>query len=195
MNSAWVLWTPVRGQSSRLRLWGTFAAGATTGGAATGACLAVLAGLLSPVPETARWALLALGIAVLVALDLTQPRLRLPQRRVLIPQDVFDAGLARGILRFGVEYGTGVRTLIPSASSYLVAAFLVAANLPWGLTVLAGAVFGVSRTLAILQFVIVGRDGWQAFLAAHTRALERVGTVTAALALGVAALDLSGLVT
>lgn len=188
MNSAWVLLAPVRGHTGRLRLWGSFALGASVGGALTGAVVGVLAGLISPVPETVRWTVAGIVVFGLVVADFFQPSLALPQRHELIPQDVFDRGLFRGIVRFGLEYGTGVRTLIPSAASYVVAVFLLAANLPWPLVVALGAAFGLSRTIAVLQFVLLGEDGWQGFLAPHTRVLERLGTVVTATALAVAAL-------
>ena len=166
----------------RLPLWGLFAAGTTLGGGATGVVVAVLAGLVSAVPASVRWWGLVAVVVTLVVLDLVQPSLRLPQRTTLIPQDVFARGLRRGILRFGLEYGTGVRTLIPSAAPWIVLATLVAWNPAWWLTVAAGLGFGFARSLAILQFVLLGADGWQGFLAGHSRLLERAGTVTAAAA-------------
>ena len=36
------------------------------------------------------------------------------------------------------------------------------------------------RTLAVLQYVLLGRPGWQQFLSTHTRTLERLGTVVTA---------------
>lgn len=140
----------------------------------------MLAGLLSPVPQVVRLGCAALLIVALAVLDLLTRRLPLPQRSTLIPQHVFSRGLARGLLRFGVEYGTGVRTLIPGAAPYLCAVYLVLANQPWWLTLSAGAVFGFSRSVAILQFVLLGRDGWAQFLTGHSRILERTGTVLAA---------------
>jgi hypothetical protein len=190
MNSAWALVASVRGQMSRLRLWLSFAVGTTSGGAVTGALVAVLAGLFSPVAQGVRWLVVALAVVALVVADLTQRRLALPQRTELIPQEVFARGMTRGIARFGVEYGTGFRTLVPSAAPYVLAVFLLGANLPWWQTVLAGAVFGAARSLAVLQFLLLGRDGWQTFLARHTRLLERAGSAATAAfllaALGVA---------
>lgn len=140
----------------------------------------MLSGLVSPIPERARLILVLLAVAVLVLLDLAQSRLRLPQRGTLIPQTVFAAGIARGIFRFGYEYGAGVRTLIPSAASYVLAVALVLIGLPWWHTVIIGAVFGASRTLAVLQYLVLGREGWAEFLSGHARVLERLGTVIAA---------------
>ncbi|MDQ3358143.1 MAG: hypothetical protein M3520_04650, partial [Actinomycetota bacterium] len=86
---------------------------------------------------------------------------------------------ARGGFRFGVEYGCGWRTLVPSAASYLAAGFVLLAALPLWWSVLLGAAFGASRTLALLQYVLVGRPGWQRFLSGHTRLLERAGSALA----------------
>jgi hypothetical protein len=180
----------VRGRSIQFRLWLAFAVGCTLGGAFTGTALGVLSGLVSPVP--AGWRLVLLGVAatVLVVLDLRQPTLRLPQRHELIPQEVFARGLGRGGLRFGIEYGCGFRTLIPSAASYVAAGFvlLTALPLPWASAL--GAAFGASRSLAVLQYLTVGRPGWQQFLSGHSRTLERWGSVVAAVMLLTAAVPL-----
>lgn len=180
MNSAWALTASVRGQMSRIRLWLSFAVGTTLGGALSGLALAVVAGLLSPVPAVGRWAGAALLVVALAVVDLASPTLRLPQRIELIPQEVFARGMGRGIARFGIEYGTGFRTLIPSAAPYALAAFVLAANLPWWQSVLVGALFGTARSLAVLQHLLLGRDGWQTFLARHSRLLERAGTLATA---------------
>lgn len=165
-----------------MRLWASFAAGSSLGGALTGLGLALAAGLLSWLPATIRTGVLIVVVVALVVLDLVQARLRLPQRNKLIPQEVFADGLLIGIARFGIEYGSGVRTLIPSAASYIAASYLLLTNLDWWQTVALGAVFGFSRTLAIAQYLLLGRPGWSDFLARHTRVLERLGSVlTAAL--------------
>ncbi len=120
---------------------------------------------------------------VLVLLDLGSATLGLPQRARLIPQDVFFEGMRLGLFRFGLEYGTGVRTLIPSAAPYAAAAGLLAANLPWWQTLGAGAAFGLGRALASLQHVLAGAAVWQA-LGPRSRLLERAATVVTALGVG-----------
>lgn len=169
----------VRGRHLQLPLWAAFAAGTTLGGLSTGLALGVLSGLVSPVPGTVRLVLLAVVVVGLVALDLLTARLPLPQRSELIPQEVFQQGMARGGFRFGLEYGCGWRTLVPSAASYLAAAFVLLVVPPLPYAVLLGAAFGAARSLAVLQYVLLGAPGWQAFLARHTRVLERAGTVIA----------------
>lgn len=179
----------VRGPRLQLPLWGAFAAGTTLGGLSTGMALGVLSGLVSPVPAPVRLALLATAAAGLVLLDLRSPTLRLPQRSELIPQEVFQRGMARGGFLFGLEYGCGWRTLIPSAASYVAAAFVLLVVPPLGWAVLLGAAFGLSRSVAVLQYVLLGAPGWQAFLARHSRVLERTGTaLTTALLLTAAVL-------
>ena len=169
----------VRGRPLQLPLWAAFAAGTTLGGLSTGLALGVLSGLVSPVPGTVRLVLLVVVVVGLVALDLLAARLPLPQRYELIPQEVFQQGMARGGFRFGLEYGCGWRTLVPSAASYLAAAFVLLVVPPLPYAVLLGAVFGAARSLAVLQYVLLGAPGWQAFLARHPRVLERAGTAIA----------------
>ena len=170
----------VRGRSIQLRLWAAFLVGCTVGGVFTGAALGVFSGLLSPIPLPVRAVVFGVLAAVLVAMDLRQIVLQLPQRSQLIPQEVFARGMARGGFRFGVEYGCGFRTLVPSAASYIAALFVLLAGLPLAWAVAAGAVFGASRALAVLQYILLGRPGWQSFLSSHTRWLERGGSVVTA---------------
>lgn len=140
----------------------------------------MLAGLGSIVPEPVRTAMLLGVLGGLLVLDLTSRTLPLPQRRLLIPQRVFLRGLAAGLLRFGAEYGTGFRTLVPSAAAYMLAGYVVLAHPAWWISLSLGALFGLARSLAIAQFVLLGRDGWVQFLGAHTRLLERLGSVVCA---------------
>lgn len=170
----------VRGRRTQARLWVVFALGCTLGGAATGTGLGILEGLLSPVPTLPRWWVLAGLSALFVGLDLTRRPLPLPQRTVLIPQRVFAAGLARGALRFGLEYGCGWRTKIPSAAPYVAAVFVLLAVVPPLWAVALGTAFGLARSLAVLQYLTLGRPGWQAFLSRHSRVLERAGSVVTA---------------
>ncbi len=97
----------------------------------SGAILAVLAGLALVISEPARTAALVIGNAGLLILDMGTRTLPLPQRSVLIPQQVFSRSRGGGLLRFGIEYGTGFRTLIPSASAYTLAMFVLLSNPLW----------------------------------------------------------------
>lgn len=182
----------VRGRHLQLPLWAAFAAGTTLGGLTTGVGLGVLSGLLSPVPVGVRLTLFVVVVGGLVLLDLLTVSLPVPQRGELIPQEVFQQGMARGGFLFGVEYGCGWRTLVPSAASYLAAVFVLLLVPPFGYAVLLGLVFGASRSLAVLQYVLLGAPGWQGFLARHSRVLERSGSVLAGVLLLVAAWRLTG---
>lgn len=148
--------------------------------------VAVASGLLSVVPPGWRTALALLGVAALAVLDLTQRKLRLPQRETLIPQEVFAAGMMRGIARFGFEYGSGVRTLVPSAASYILVWSLLMLNLPWWHTIALGAVFGFARSWASGLAIAWSPGAWSLFLGRHSRFLERLGSVVAALLAAVA---------
>lgn len=161
-------------------MWASFAVGATLGGATTGVAVALASGLASALPEALRAAATVAGVVALAVLDVRSPVLRLPQRETLIPQEVFAAGMMRGIARFGYEYGSGVRTLVPSAASYILAWTLVMANLPWWQTIALGAVFGFARSWAAGLALAFSRGGWSVFLGRHSRLLERAGSVTAA---------------
>lgn len=182
----------VRGARLQLPLWAAFAAGTTLGGLSTGLVLGVLSGLVSPVPAPVRLGLFVAAAVGLVLLDLSSSALRLPQRSELIPQEVFQRGMARGGFLFGLEYGCGWRTLIPSAASYVAAAFVLLLVPPLGWAVVLGAAFGLSRSLAVLQYIVLGAPGWQSFLARHSRLLERAGSLLAAGLLLVAAVLLGG---
>ena len=152
----------------------------------------MFSGLLSPIPLAARAVVFGVVAVLLLVMDLRQIVLQLPQRSQLIPQEVFARGMMRGGFRFGVEYGCGFRTLVPSAASYIAAAFVLLSGLPLPWAVALGAAFGASRALPVLQYILWGRPGWQAFLSSHTRSLERVGSVVTAALLAWATVSLLG---
>lgn len=145
---------------------------------ATAVVVSVLGGLLSFLPQGPRLVTLVVVAVVLAVTDLATRRLPLPQRDALIPQEVFAGGMRPGLFRFGVEYGLGWRVLVPSAAPWILATGFVLLNLPWWQTLLAGAVFGAGRSVAIWQMIFFASQGWQARLLRHTRALERLGSVT-----------------
>ena len=124
---------------------------------------------------------LAAGLAVALAgHDVRSAVVRLPQRRSLIDQRVFTASPALGFARFGVEYGSGVRTYLPSTAPYAAALLLLLAAdgaLP-GL--LAGVAFGLGRAVAPVQAALADERQWSRDLAAAHRWLERAGSLTVA---------------
>jgi hypothetical protein len=104
----------------------------------------------------------------------------LPQRRSLIPQEVFLRSRAAGFLRFGLEFGSGVRTYVTSAAPYGVVALVLLATdgaLP-GL--LGGLMFGLGRAVAPLQAIAADESRWSADLTGVSRLLERSGAVVVA---------------
>lgn len=133
--------------------------------------------------------MVALG-AVLIGLglrDLLWRSLRLPQRVIPIPQSVFVGSHRRGLFRFGVEYGSGVRTLVTAAAPVVVALGLVldAPHPPIG--VMLGAAFGVSRGLAPLLHLVLQSPTWQDQVARQMRMTSALGTLLTAALVGLAA--------
>lgn len=176
----------MRGHDEGKPLAAAFSAGTTLGGLLTGAGLAVLGGLLSVLPVDLRLITAVVIVLALVVTDLLSATLPLPQRDTLIPQEVFARGMGSGLFRFGVEYGLGWRVLVPSAAPWILATTLVLLNLPWWQTVLAGALFGLGRSVAIWQMLFFADDGWQEPLVRHSRTFEQLGSlVTAALVVAV----------
>ena len=104
----------------------------------------------------------------------------LPQRRSLIPQEVFLSSPWAGFVRFGLEFGSGVRTYVTSAAPYAVVALVLLATdgaLP-GL--LAGLSFGLGRSVAPLQAIWADETRWSRDLGGVSRLLERSGSVVVA---------------
>lgn len=112
-------------QHARPAVAGGFLAGAVLGAIATGLGLAVLAGLVSPLPVAWR---AGLALCLLGLLALHEARilcLDLPQRAWQIPREVFFENPVRAAGKFAFELGTGVRTYITTAAPYGLAVVLV----------------------------------------------------------------------
>ena len=132
------------GQRGRGHRWGPsvllFVLASTLGGLTTGAVLGLL-GEAVHVPVVVG----ALACAVAVVLDLT----RVPSYRRQVEREwlvryrmwVYSTG-------FGWQLGTGVVTIVTSASTYAWLVLLVVAGLPGALV--GGAVFGLVRALPLL---------------------------------------------
>ncbi len=174
-----------------MSLWAWFAGGLLVGGGLTGGLLGLLAVLLPVTPTRGSVAVAALAAVGLAAHDLRVPAVALPQRRSLIPQEVFLRSPAVGFVRFGLEFGSGVRTYVTSAAPYAAVALVLLATdgaLP-GL--LAGLSFGLGRSVAPLQAVAADEARWSTDLAAVSRTLERAGSLAVAgVALGLLVLAL-----
>jgi hypothetical protein len=124
-------------------------------------------------------AVLAVGLA---AYDLQVPSVELPQRRSLIPQEVFLRSREVGFLRFGLEFGSGVRTYVTSAAPYAVVVLLLCATDGPLAGLLLGACFGLGRALAPLQALAADEALWAADVARTSRFTERAGSVVVAAA-------------
>ncbi len=161
-----------------LGLW--FAVGLAVGGLLTGTLLGLVAALVPFSPT--RWSLLlaAAAAAVLAAHDLRVASVELPQRRSLIPQEVFLRSPALGFVRFGLEFGSGVRTYVTSAAPYAVVALLLAASDGVATGMLMGLAFGLGRALAPLQAVAGVKRYWAADVARVSRMVERAASVVVA---------------
>jgi hypothetical protein len=124
-------------------------------------------------------AVLAVGLA---AYDLQVPSVELPQRRSLIPQEVFLRSREVGFLRFGLEFGSGVRTYVTSAAPYAVVVLLLFATDGPLAGLLLGACFGLGRALAPLQALAADEALWAADVSRTSRFTERAGSVVVAAA-------------
>ncbi|WP_018680407.1 hypothetical protein [Actinokineospora enzanensis] len=143
-----------------------FRAGLLVGGTITAAVLLVVGSLLrAPIPEPARWAVVALTLVTVALKETGVLRFTLPENRRLVPESVFRLGRLLGPFQFGVEMGTGVRTYLPSGLPY-VAAMSVLLTAPWTGAVWAGIGFGLGRALmttASLSFPGDWHERWTRF--------------------------------
>ena len=156
-------------------------------------CL-VLFGMSRLFPKSQHWSLLLATCIVIVALvghDLTSRSCRLPQNRRLIPQQVFLLTRPIAAIRFGVEYGTALRTFNPSAAPYLLAIAVVVSR-PFLLEAgLVAVCFGLGRSVGVWQSIFFGSDGWQNDVRSTSRYLERTASVLAGI--GTALLAIGGI--
>jgi hypothetical protein len=129
-----------------LQIVALFLGGTSIGGTLTGLVVASVVAVTHPSlsPTVGIAALTAVAVALLII----GPG-RLPQRRMLIPRRVVETRTVAGIVRFGVEYGSGVRTLIVSIAPHLVVAGLLLRGVRPLTAVLAGTAFGIGKGLHI----------------------------------------------
>jgi hypothetical protein len=150
--------------------------GLALGGTMSGATLGLGAALLPATPSTAT-ALLAAGAAIALAVyDLIVSEANLPQRRSLIPQDVFFQSRRLGFVRFGLEFGSGIRTFVTSASPYAVIGLLIGTSESFGQALAMGLAFGVGRAIGPLQALFAHEVHWSADVSRFARLVERLGT-------------------
>jgi hypothetical protein len=169
-----------------------FLAGLAAGGALSGTAAGLLAALLPWTPSAGSAVVVAVIAVALAVHDLRAGTVELPQRRSLIPQEVFLRGHARGFLRFGVEFGSGTRTYVTSASPYILIALMLGVSASFTAVVAAGVAFGAGRSVAPLQAVFADEEHWSRDLGRTARLVERSGSALAAAVAVTVALSWTG---
>ncbi|HVQ91431.1 MAG TPA: hypothetical protein VMU51_10385 [Mycobacteriales bacterium] len=137
-----------------------FGAGLVAGGCLTATALLVVGSLVrAPLPQPARWAVVAAALGALLLVEWGGWAVRVPQNRRLVPESVFRFGRHLGPLQFGLEMGTGARTYLPSALPYAAATAVALLASP-AAALCAGAGFGLGRALMTAAAVrYPGPDG------------------------------------
>ncbi len=130
-------------------------------GALTSALLLLVVGsLLRPiVPVAVATTLLAGALVVAMARDAGLLRIRLPENRRLVPEEVTSHGPVLGAVRFGFEMGTGVRTFVPTSLPYVAAAAVFLLGGPSDAAV-AGVGFALGRWVMAIANRWYGREGY-----------------------------------
>jgi len=133
---------------------GRYLIGAVLGGLSTAMGLLLAAGLMSPLPATARaiafvlaWMLLALHATRVLCL-------RLPERTYQIPRETFADDPDSAAFRFAYELGLGFRTYVTATSPYALALALVlighrSLGLDLVVALAAGVGFGLGRARVV----------------------------------------------
>jgi len=160
-----------------MALWAAFAAGLSLGGLASGFLVGLLAALLPFSPTPSSLLILIVLVVALVVYDLQADVVRLPQRRSLIPQDVFLHSRAEGFFRFGLEFGSGIRTFVTSSSPYIVLVALLGTTNDVRLCCAAGLAFGLGRSVGPLQAVFADQTLWSSDLTRVSRHMERGASI------------------
>jgi len=166
--------------------------GLAVGGALSATAIGLLAAVL-PWPRSAVSAVIAAALAVsLAAYDLMVTRVNLLQRRSLIPQEVFLRGHVLGFFRFGIEFGSGVRTFVTSASPYILIVMLLGVPASFTQIIAVGVAFGIGRSVGPLQAVLADDVYWSGDLDRTSRLVERIGSALAAAVAVTAAVSMFG---
>jgi hypothetical protein len=111
--------------------------------------LVVAGALVSPVPAGVRVGLAVAGTVVVFAAARGVRGLRLPQTERQIPASVVAVRRPSNAWRFGLPYGTGLFTYLPSASPHVLVVWLVLAA-PSTMALAAATAFGAGRGLSML---------------------------------------------
>lgn len=130
------------------------------GGLTSALLVLVVGSLLRPIlPVALSTTLLAGALVVAVTRDAGLLRIRLPENRRLVPEEVTSHGPVLGAVRFGFEMGTGVRTFVPTSLPYVAAAavFLLAGPSD---AVAAGLGFALGRWVMAVAHRRYGQEGY-----------------------------------
>ncbi|HEX8626979.1 MAG TPA: hypothetical protein VF755_02270 [Catenuloplanes sp.] len=180
MNSAWALRASGGGRFNALRLWAVFVVGLAIGGSLSGTAVGLFAALLPWTPSVGSIILTVVLAVSLAGYDLLVAKVDLAQRRSLIPQEVFLRSQVLGFLRFGIEFGSGVRTFVTSASAYILVVMMLGLPVSFTQVVAVGLAFGLGRSVGPLQAILADDVFWSGDLERTSRLVERLGSVLAA---------------
>jgi hypothetical protein len=154
-----------------------FVGGLLAGGLTTGLVLWFVGGLARPLSTTVAVSILGGACLIAILREFGVLRFSLPERRALIPQDVFRRHPLVAGGQFGFELGTGVRTYLPSTAPYVLAIALLLLGAPLAATAAAGLGFGLGRAAMPLSRRLRGDvDDWDESLARWTPRIKQCAT-------------------
>jgi hypothetical protein len=165
-----------------------FTVGLAAGGVTSTVVIWAASGLVSHVADPVAAAILvAVGLFVL-AQETRLTRVRLPNNRRQVPQEVFTDGPYRAAVQFGFELGTGVRTYLPSSVPYLLVVALLLLQPTLGHAVVAGASFGLGRAaMTAARNASPDVDRWDIRLRDRLRAVQPAAALTGIAAVAILA--------
>lgn len=125
-----------------------YSTGLVAGAFVVGAVALAIGGIVSPIPGDVRTVAVVVVCLIAVVRDLSsRAKVLIPGRRRQIPQRVlFDQGRV-GVVQFGFEMGTGIRTYLTSAAPVPVLAYVVLVDPAARVVALAVLGFSLGRYL------------------------------------------------
>ena len=171
---------------------GPLAVGLLLGGVASALGFWLLSGLAAPVWAPVRVALLAGVAAAALADEALGFGWRWPQNARQVPQAIRRRTPGAGMLQFGFELGTGLRTFVTSRAPYTLVTMLLLGGLSVVDALAIGAGFGTGRALMPSTRAWHGDAGdWDHRLERAARSLKLTATaLTGAAAVWIAAVRL-----
>jgi hypothetical protein len=145
----------------------------------------MLSGLSAPLPKSWRYAAIVALALLGVLREAKVVTIPLPQNARQVPQDVLRRSPLRGVLRFGFELGTGVRTYVSATAPYMLAVAVFLGTQRLQVAALAGVGFGAGRAATPLIRRASGAvEGWDADLRVRLRIITVAGCAALAAAFG-----------